>query len=156
MVSQSIAVATRQKHLRTLLTLSRLLGKYRKDASKGDLDDLVFGVMDHFADESGQETYYSYDHRKVLKIFFRWYKLGPREFIQVGDPPETKNIKLKKAKDKIAREDLLSEEDRIKLHACGENARDRALIDCHMEAGTRPGEIQNLYEYLIFSLNNYE
>lgn len=145
MVSQSIAIATRQKHLRTLLTLSRLLKKNWKGVTKEDIDDLVFLIMDQFADESGQETHYSYDHKKILKIFFRWYKLGSREFIQVGDPPETKNVKMKKVKDKIAREDLLNEEDRIKiLYACGENARDRALIDCHMEAGTRPGEILNL------------
>jgi len=145
MVSQSMAVATRQKHLRTLLTLSRLLNKNWEDVRKDDIDELVFRVVDQFADENGQETHYSYDHKKILKIFFRWYKLGSREFIQVGDPPETKNVRMKKVKDKIAREDLLDEADRIKLlHACGENARDRALIDCHMEAGTRPGEILNL------------
>ena len=145
MVSQSIAIATRQKHLRTLLTLSRLLNKNWEDVRKDDIDELVFRVMDQFADENGQETHYSYDHKKILKIFFRWYKLDSREFIQVGDPPETKNVRMKKVKDKIAREDLLDEADRIKLlHACGENARDRALIDCHMEAGTRPGEILNL------------
>ncbi len=145
MTSQSMAVATRQKHLRTLLTLSRLLDKNWSDVTKEDVEDLIFKVMDQFSDENGQETYYSYDHKKVLKIFFRWYKLGSREFVHVGDPPETKNVKMKKVKDKIAREDLLNEQDRIKLlHACGENARDRALIDCHMEAGTRPGEILNL------------
>jgi len=145
MVSQSMATATRQKHLRTLLTLSKLLNKDWEDVTKDDIDELIFRVMDQFSDENGQETHYSYDHKKILKIFFRWYKLGSREFIQVGDPPETKNVRMKKVKDKIAREDLLDEEDRIKLlHACGENARDRALIDCHMEAGTRPGEILNL------------
>ena len=63
----------------------------------------------------------------------------------MGDPPETKNVKIKKVKDKIVREDLLTEDDLKKLlHVCGENARDRALIDCHFEAGTRPGEILNL------------
>ena len=155
MVSQSMAIATRQKHLRTLLTLSRLLNKKWLDVSKDDIDELVFKIMDQFADENGQETHYSYDHKKVLKIFFRWYKLGSREFIQVGDPPETKNVRMKKVKDKIAREDLLDEEDRIKLlHACGENVRDRALIDCHMEAGTRPGEILNLkIKHVLFDKN---
>ncbi len=87
----------------------------------------------------------SYDHKKILKIFFRWFKLGSREFVEVGDPPETKSVKMKKVRDKIVREDLLTEDEKTRLlHACGENARDRALLDCHLEAGTRPGEILNL------------
>lgn len=78
MVSQSMATATRQKHLRTLLTLSRLLNKDWKYVTKDDIDELVFRIMDQFADENGQETHYSYDHKKILKIFFRWYKLGTK------------------------------------------------------------------------------
>jgi len=58
MVSQSIAIATRQKHLRTLLTLSRLVNKNWVDVRKDDIDELVFRVMDQFADENGQETHY--------------------------------------------------------------------------------------------------
>jgi len=101
--------------------------------------------MTHYGNQNGQETNTTWDHKKVLKIFFRWIKLGSREKNEVGDPPETKNVKIKKVKDKIVREDLLTEDDLTRLlHVCGENARDRALIDCHFEAGTRPGEILNL------------
>ena len=45
MVRQSIAVATRQKHLRTLLGLTRLLKKDWKDATKDDMDELVYEIM---------------------------------------------------------------------------------------------------------------
>ncbi len=80
-----------------------------------------------------------------MKIFFRWLKLGSRSKDEVGDPPETKHIRMKRVKDKIAREDLLTESDRTRLlHACGENSRDRALIDCFYDSGVRPGEILNL------------
>ncbi len=145
MVRQSIAVATRQKHLRTLLGLTRLLKKDWKDATKDDMDELVYEIMQRHSDESGKETNYSYDHKKVLKIFMRWLKLGSREFSEVGDPPETSQIRMKRVKDKIIREDLLTEDDISRLlHACGENARDRALIDCHYEGGTRPGEILSI------------
>jgi 5-bromo-4-chloroindolyl phosphate hydrolysis protein len=44
MVSQSMATATRQKHLRTLLTLSRLLNKNWEEVTKDDIDELVFEV----------------------------------------------------------------------------------------------------------------
>lgn len=145
MIRQSIAIATRQKHLKTLLSLSRLLQKSWKDVEKNDIEQLVYQIMRRHGDESGKETNYSYDHKKILKIFFRWIKLGSREFNRVGDPPETAQIRMKKVKDKIIREDLLTDDDISRLiHVCGENARDRALIDCHYEGGTRPGEILSL------------
>jgi len=31
---------------------------------------------------------HSYAHKKILNIFFRWLKLGSREFKDVDDPPE--------------------------------------------------------------------
>ena len=145
MVRQSIAIATRQKHLRTLLGLSRLYKKDWKEISKNDIDKLVYEIMQRYSDKSGKESNYSYDHKKILKIFIRWMKLGSREFIEVGDPPETAQVRMKKVKDKIIREDLLTDNDLSRLlFACGENTRDRALIDCHYEGGTRPGEILSL------------
>ena len=145
MVRQSIAIATRQKHLRTLLGLSRLLQKDWKSVTKNDIEKLVYDIMQNHADPSGKETNYSYDHKKILKIFFRWMKLGSREFVEVGDPPETARVRMKKVRDKIIREDLLTDGDISRLlFACGENARDRAFIDCHYEGGTRPGEILSL------------
>jgi len=145
MVSQSIAISTRQKHLVTLLSLSRLLKKDWQSVTKDDIDEIVYEIMQKYADESGKETYYSYDHKKILKIFVRWIKLGSREYSEVGDPPETSHVRMKKVRDKIIREDLLSEDDLSRLlFSCGENARDRAFIDCHYEGGTRPGEILSL------------
>jgi len=145
MVRQSIAIATRQKHLRTLLGLSRILQKDWKSVTKNDIEKLVYEIMQRYSDESGKESNYSYDHKKVLKIFMRWMKLGSREFSEVGDPPETAKVRMKKVKDKIIREDLLTEDDLSRLlFACGENARDRAFIHCHYEGGTRPGEILSI------------
>ena len=145
MVNSSLSKATRHKNLKMILSLSRLLQKDWADVNSSDIEGLVYKVMSQYGNDNGQETNTTWDHKKVLKIFFRWLKLGSREKTEVGDPPETKNIKIKKVKDKIVREDLLTEDDLSRLlHVCGENARDRALIDCHFEAGTRPGEILNL------------
>lgn len=126
-----------------ILSLSRL-NKDWEDVTKNDVDKLVWKIMNQYGDDNGQETNTSHDHNKILKIFFRWVKLGSREKNEVGDPPETKQLKLRRVKDKIVREHLLTEDKTKLLHACGENARDRAFIDCHFEAGTRPGEILNL------------
>lgn len=101
--------------------------------------------MSKFAENNGQESNYSYDHKKVLKIFFRWLKLGSRELNEVGDPEETKKVNLGKIRDKIVREDLITDEDRKRLLvSCSGNLRDRALIDVQCEAGTRPGELLTL------------
>jgi len=145
MVGQSIALSTRIRNLRALLALTRLVNKSWEDVTKENIDELVFKIMELYSDGSGRETNYTYDLKKTLKIFFRWFKLGSREFKEVGDPAETKHVRMKKVRDKIAREDLLTESDMTRLlHVCGENARDRAFIDCHFEGGTRPGEILNL------------
>ena len=144
MINESLAKATQHKHLQTLLNLSRFLGKNWDDANRVDIERIISKVVRTYSPD-GQETNTTHDHKKVLKIFFRWFKFDSRSKEEVGDPPETKNIRMKRIKDKIAREDLITESDRTRLlHVCGENARDRALIDCLYDSGTRPGEILNL------------
>ncbi len=144
MIIESLSKAVQHKHLQTLLNLSRFLGKNWNEATKMDIENVVSKVVQKYSPD-GQETNTTHDHKKVLKIFFRWLRLGSRSKDEVGDPPETKHIRMKRVKDKIAREDLLTESDRTRLlHACGENSRDRALIDCFYDSGVRPGEILNL------------
>jgi integrase len=145
MITESLAKATRHKNLQIVLNLSRYLNKDWTLATKEDIGNLVVRIMQEYSGDSGQETNTTYDHKKILKIFFRWLKLGSRSKEDVQDPPELKGIKLKKVKDKIVRENLVTEDDRTKLLlACKENLRDKAFIDCHSEAGTRPGEILSL------------
>ncbi|MFQ5783048.1 MAG: hypothetical protein ACE5GR_08375 [Nitrosopumilus sp.] len=123
MVNSSLLKATRHKNLKMILNLSRLLNKDWSDVTKDDIDTLVWKIMNQYGNANGQETNTTWDHKKSLTIFFRWVKLGSREKNEVGDPPETKNVKIRKVRDKIVREDLLTEDDRTKLlHACGENA----------------------------------
>lgn len=119
------------------------MNKDWSDVTKKDIDMLVTKIVTKYSDD-GRETHTTYDHKKVLKIFFRWFKLGSQSKQVVGDPPETAHVSMKKIRDQIVREDLLTEDDRTRLHACRENTRDWAFVDCHLEAGTRPGEILNL------------
>lgn len=145
MVRESLAKATRRKHLEILLSLGRMLKKDWSDVTKDDVDDLVYRVMQKYSPETGRETNTTWDHKKVLKIFFRWLKLGSRSFRIVGDPDETKNVRLKEVRSKIIREDLLTSDDIDRLlKSCKGNLRDKALLHVHYEAGTRPGEILSL------------
>lgn len=145
MVSIPLAKATRRKHLQTIYGLSKLIAKEWHKVTRDDLEELVSRIMIEYADTNGQESNSSYDNKKILKIFFRWFKLGSREFKEVGDPEETKRIKLRKVKDKIVREELVDEKDVANmLAACGDSLRNKAFIDVHAEAGTRPSEILSL------------
>ena len=145
MINLGIAKATRIKQLKIIHSISRRINKEWSDVTKNDIDKLVKDLMNEYGDINGDETESSRDFKKILKLFFRWFKLGSRDFKEVGDPDETKKIRLRKPKDKITRENLLQEGDLTKLlYACGENLRDRAFIDVHFEAGTRPGEILSL------------
>lgn len=151
LIIQSLAKSTQVKQLQTILALSRMLKKDWKDAKKPDIERISIKISQKFCDHLGKETFYSYDHKKILRIFFRWLKLGSRSFPRVGDPPETKGIKTQIVFNNIARKDLITEKDRQKLlDACAANLRDRAFIDCHLEAGTRPSEILNLRVHHVY------
>ncbi len=145
MIQEQISKAARHKHLQTLLNLSRMLDKNWNNATKFDIANLVKDVVDTYADPRGKETHSSHDHKKILKIFFRWLKLGSRSKNDVGDPVETKHIKVKRVPNSLTREDLLTPDDRKKiLDGCNGNPRNEALIDCVIDAGPRAGEILNL------------
>ncbi|CAE6500831.1 MAG: tyrosine-type recombinase/integrase [Candidatus Nitrosotenuis sp.] len=145
MISESISKATQLKHLEVLLNLSRFLKKEWGDVTADDIQRLVIRIIQEYS-PSGQETHTTADHKKVLKIFFRWYKTGSRrKDPDALDPVEIRKIRLKRVKDRLSREDLISDSDMTKiLHACGENLRDKALIAVHNEAGTRIGETLTL------------
>ncbi|MFM8658480.1 MAG: tyrosine-type recombinase/integrase, partial [Candidatus Nitrosotenuis sp.] len=106
---------------------------------------LVSQIMQYYS-RTGQETNTTFDFKKILKLFVRWINTGQRLKVDndLPDPESIRWIKLKKVRNNIAREDLLTEQDRTRLiHAC-KNQRDRAFIDVHLEAGTRPAEILSL------------
>ncbi|NND86965.1 MAG: site-specific integrase [Nitrosopumilus sp.] len=145
MIQEQISKAARHKHLQTILNLSRMLQKNWKDTTKSDIANLVKNIVDTYSDPRGKETHSSHDHKKILKIFFRWFKLGHRSKNEVGDPIETKDIKIKRVENSITREDLITPDDRIKLiDGCNGNPRNEALIDCSIDAGSRAGELLNL------------
>ena len=144
MINESLAEATRCKHFEILLSLTRMISKKSWNTlNQDDIDLLVSNVMKTYSVD-GKETNTTYDHKKILKIFFRWVKLGSRSFREVGNPPELKNVRTKTVADKIVREELVTPEDIVNLLSVCSNLRDKALLHVHYEAGTRPGEILSL------------
>jgi len=145
MATLGLKKSTRAKQIGVIIDITVRIGKDWNQVTKADIDGMIRGVIDEFGDNLGGETETTRDYKKCLKPFFRWIKLGTRDYREVGDPPELKSIHLKQVKDKIVREQLITEEDHKKLlDVCADNSRDRAFFDVHYEAGTRPGEILSL------------
>ena len=143
MVSDTLGYATRCKNLEVVLSLSRLIKKDWNDVTKDDIDKLVYDIMTKYS-KNGQESHTTWDHKKILKIFFRWLKFGFRNFQDVGNPPETDKVKMKSVKNKIIREQLLTDDDLVLLLRSSRNPRDKAMISVAYESGCRPGELLSL------------
>ena len=144
MINESLADATRCKQFETILSLTRFMSnKSWLSLTQDDIDTMMSNIMRTYSN-NGRETNTTYDHKKILKIFFRWLKLGSRSFRDVGNPPELKNVKTKSVADKIVREELVTEDDIVNMIAACTNLRDKALLHVQYEAGTRPGELLSL------------
>lgn len=146
MLIDGVGKAVQEKHLQTILSLTKMYGGNWQNISKNDVEILIIEITKKYTNEKGQETHTSFDYKKILKIFVRWIKTGNRrKNLHVQEPIEIINIRLRHVKDRLSREDLITETDLNKIiHACGENVRDKALITVHSEAGTRIGETLTL------------
>ncbi|AJM93032.1 tyrosine-type recombinase/integrase [Nitrosopumilus piranensis] len=141
LVNESLSDARRSKILGTILSLSRMLNKDWEDTNKEDIEELVYNFNKKFS-KSGQETNTTADHKKILKNFYRWLKRGSRDQKQVGDPTETSWIRVKKPRENLTADMLITEvEKNSLLKACGSNLRDRAFVHTFSDLACRPGEI---------------
>ena len=141
LVLAAVADGTKAKNYDMILSLTRMLdGKSWLSLNQDDIENLVVTIMVKHGD-SGKETNTTSDHKRFLKIWFRFVKLGSRSFKKVGDPDETRDIVSKNIDSKVGREQLISPEECKRLVDCCPNMRDKALIHVHYDAGTRIGEI---------------
>ena len=100
-VQHSLSKAYRSRNLNAMLTLTRVLNKNWIDVTKEDIDNLVYDVVQTYSDHKGKETNSTADAKKNLKMFFRSVRFGTKDFKQVGDPPETKDVKIRLVSDKL-------------------------------------------------------
>ncbi|VVB99958.1 Tyrosine recombinase XerA [uncultured archaeon] len=116
--------------------LSRWLKKPYNQATKDDLIALVGGLEGN----QNYSEYTKYDYKAVLKMYFKWLRGNDEEF-----PPEVKwlKIKLKNENHKLP-EDLLTEDEVLKLANAANHPRDKALILVLYETGCRIGELLSL------------
>jgi len=145
LIRQSFAKATRHKSLQTLINLSEFHGKDWSDITRGEIRKILTKIMTVYS-KSGLETNTTYDHKKHLRLFIRWVVTGVRERDKNDAELDIlKDVRLRRVKNQLVREELLNDDDMIRLsHACGNDTMIKALIWTAYDAGTRPTEILTL------------
>ena len=121
------------KYVSTLVKISRVMGKPFDRVSKEDVERFVGWVERNrrFSPWTKQ------NYKVALKFFFKWFKGGGERY-----PPEVDWIKTTlKAKDELLPEQLLTEEDVMRLVRAARSLRDKAFIITLYESGARIGEM---------------
>lgn len=116
--------------------LARWLDKPFREATKDDLISLVGGLETN--PKYAEHT--KYDFKIVLKLFYKWLKGNDETF-----PPEISwlKAKLKNENHKLP-EDLLTEDEVMRLVKATTHPRDKAMILVLYESGCRIGELLSL------------
>jgi integrase len=121
LISKGLSTPSIAKYVGTLTKIGGILGKDFDAATKRDIEDLVFKI-----ERSDRSPWTKHTYKVILKRFYKWLKGGDEEY-----PEEVKWIKTTlKARDELLPEDLLTEEEVMRLvEACG-NPMDKAFIMC--------------------------
>jgi site-specific recombinase XerC len=143
MILTSLKVATQSKSLEVIASLSDMIDQKWKTMTRENINTLVANVMIRYSN-NGQETHTTYDHKKHLKLWFRFVKLGNRLHKKVGTPDELFDVEMKEVPNNLAREELVTDKDITALIANSLNLRDKAMWAVIDEAGIRIGEFCSL------------
>lgn len=122
------------KYVSTLKQIILMIdGKDLKQADREDIENVLIGIQKK---SKSEET--RHDYKVTLKKFYRWLNGGE-------EPDLTKFFKATKNKTKQKLPDeLLTEEEIIKMIESTRNTKDQALIALCWDIGARIGEIGNL------------
>jgi site-specific recombinase XerD/ribosomal protein L40E len=135
LVSKGLSTPRIEKYVETLTKIGEILGKDFDAATKRDIEDLVFKI-----ERSDRSPWTKHTYKVILKRFYRWLKGGDEEY-----PEEVRWIKTTfKARDELLPEDLLTEEDVMRLVEACSNPRDKAFIITLYESGARIGEVGSM------------
>jgi len=111
----------------------------KKPFSQATKDDLI-GLIGELEGNNHYSEFTKYDYKIVLKMFFKWFKGNDEEF-----PTEIKWLmpRLKNENHKLP-EDLLTEDEILRMANAANHPRDKAIILVLYETGCRIGELLTL------------
>jgi len=134
-LAKGVSPGRAAKIIHCLRLLAKRLRKPFRLATKDDLIALVGNL-----ERSDYAEHTKYDLKVMLKMFYKWLK-GNDEFA----PPEISWLKKsKKNLDHKLPEDLLSEDEVLRMTEAAINPRDKTLILVLYETGCRIGELLSL------------
>jgi len=135
LLSEGLTSVRVEKYIEKLRKISEALGKDFDKVTKRDIEEFIYRV-----ERSDYSPWTKHDYKVVLKRFYKWLKGNDEEY-----PEEVKWIKTTlKAKDELLPEDLLTEDEVMKLVEACSNPRDKAFIITLYESGARIGEIGSM------------
>jgi integrase len=119
----------------TLKPIAEMLNKPFRDATKDDIIEVVSKLENN--EKYKERT--KVDFKKILKQFYKWLKGNDEEY-----PPEVKWIKINFKEKRKLPEEILTEEEIIRLAEACTHPRDKAFILTLYESGCRIGELLSL------------
>jgi len=133
LIARGLSLARTVKCIWTLRVLALLHGKPFETADKQDITRLV-----NLIEQKDLSAYSKHDYKLILKQFFKWLK-------DTDEYPElVKWIKVKKPKNRILPEELLTPDEVKALIRSAHHPRDKAFIAVLYESACRIGEMLKL------------
>lgn len=122
--------------LKYVPTLKMIASQMKIDFDKVEKRDLFIFISK--LEQSGKSDWLKHDYKVALKKFYRWYSKD-------DNPELTKWIKASiNRKDRKLPEEMLTEEDILRMINCAKKKIDKAIIALLWDVGARVGEIGNL------------
>ncbi len=133
-IAQGLSVARALRYINDLKCLNRFLKKDFEDTTREDIERVLTEL-----EKSNYAEYTKHGFRIVIRKFYKWLR-KTEDF-----PPEVKWYDIKEPKNKIRLpEEMLTEQEIIRLINAARNSRDRALVAVLYESGCRMGEMMFL------------
>ena len=136
MISDNLAEVTQIKYLYKLIRLSELLEKDFESCDKKDIENLFLKMSDSKFTIKSANSY-----KLIVKRFYQWL----RGYRRRQYPPEVEWLEAKTHyKSTINPEDLITEEEYLRMADSTDHPRNKAFISLIFESGCRIGEILKL------------
>lgn len=131
------------KYLNELKIVARQLNKDFDKATKKDLEAIITWLsQSHYAEESRRDV------KVAIKKFYRWLEAERQgkdaSQVKQCDLIDWITLKMGKTK-KIRNEDLLTEDEILRIISACSNTRDQAIIAVLAESGCRISELGNMH-----------
>ncbi len=137
--NRDLSTATLVKAVDRLLTIGEVCGK--QDFKSIDTEKKMDGLI-----EKIEARKYKPNSLKTVKIYVKmlWRFLRFENCYYPNDPKETMNIKIVVEEEKITQDDVMTDDEFLKVIAQEKELMWKSLIFCHRSAGVRESEIIQL------------